>query len=281
MTVLPDHQETLASAGGIKRRRRTPVVLLVVTALAGLFLYVPIIVVSWFSFNSSKSLSLFDSFSTRWYRAFFADSVAKQGILTSVQVALATTVIAVSLGTALAIGLARVRPRVQRAVDTVLLVSLVTPEIATAVALLLLFSGAGVPLSRATLIIAHVTFSIPYTVTIIRARLSGIAIRYEEAARDLGASRGQTIRLVTLPLLAPAILGAGFLVFLLSFDDFVTSFFNSGTSAQPLPLFIYGSIRFGVTPEINAIGTLVMVVTIVLGAAGMYLTSSRQRRFHT
>jgi len=130
-------------------------------------------------------------------------------------------------------------------------------------------------LGSTTIALGHVTFSIAYVTVIVRARLLGIGSELEEGAMDLGATELQGLRLVVLPLLWPAIVGAAMLVFLLSFDDFVTSFFTAGVGTPPLPLLIYGMIRFGITPEINAIGTLMMAVTILLGVAGVFLIQFR------
>jgi spermidine/putrescine transport system permease protein/putrescine transport system permease protein len=156
-----------------------------------------------------------------------------------------------------------------------MLLNLVSPEIATAIALLLLFTGVGLRLGSDTIALGHITFSIAYVTVIVRARLLGIGHELEEGAMDLGATELQSLRLVVLPLMWPAILGSAMLVFLLSFDDFVTSFFTAGVGTPPLPLLIYGMIRFGVTPEINAIGTLMMATTILVGVGGIALIQFR------
>jgi spermidine/putrescine transport system permease protein/putrescine transport system permease protein len=142
------------------------------------------------------------------------------------------------------------------------LVPLVTPEIVAAVSALLLFTQIGLDLSLLTIIIAHITFSISYVTVVVRARLSALNPEIEQAAMDLGASRWQTLRLITLPELWPAIVAAGLLVFALSFDDFVLSFFTTGVDPQPLPVRIYSAIRFGVTPTINAVGTIMLVISV-------------------
>ena len=148
--------------------------------------------------------------------------------------------------------------------NVLMLIPLVTPEIVAAVSALILFTQIKMQLSLTTITIAHITFSISYVTVVVRARLAGLNPELENAALDLGATRLQTLRLVTLPELWPAILAAGLLVFALSFDDFVISFFTTGESPQPLPVRIYSAIRFGVTPTINAIGTLMLAVSAVL-----------------
>jgi len=136
---------------------------------------------------------------------------------------------------------------------------------------LLLFTGIGLKLSLTTVILAEVTFSIAYVTVIVRGRLSGIALEVEDAARDLGCTPFQAVRLVTIPLLVPALLGAGLLVFALVLDDFVLAFFTTGVEPQPLPVRVYSSIRFGVSPAINAIGTLMLLASALLIVAALVL----------
>jgi spermidine/putrescine transport system permease protein len=277
--------DVVASSGGTRletiRQARSragfdrPRFLLVVTGSTTLFLFAPILVVVVYSFNSVKSLATLHGLSLQWYRFLAHDSAALDSVRTSLEIALVTTLVATSIGVLLAIGLTRARPALSKATEATMLLNLVSPEIATAVALLLLFTGIGLQLGSATIALGHITFSIAYVTVIVRARLLGIGRELEEGAMDLGATELQGLRLVILPLLWPAIAGAAMLVFLLSFDDFVTSFFTSGVGTPPLPLLIYGMIRFGVTPEINAIGTLMMAVTIVLGFLGVGLIQFR------
>ena len=171
------------------------------------------------------------------------------------------TVGSLVLGTLLALGLERVRSRRGRAANVIMLLPLVTPEIVTGVAALLFFNGIGLKLSMTTVIIAEMTFSIAYVTVILRARVAELNLEVEEAARDLGCTPFQALRLVTLPTLIPAIRSAGMLVFALVFDDFVLAFFTTGVDPQPLPVRVYSSIRFGVSPAINAIGTLMLVAS--------------------
>ena len=173
-------------------------------------------------------------------------------------------IVATALGSTLAFGLVRARTRWAGSANVLMLIPLVTPEIVAAVSALILFTQIKLQLSLTTIMIAHITFSISYVTVVVRARLAGLNPELENAALDLGATRLQTLRLVTLPELWPAILAAGLLVFALSFDDFVISFFTTGESPQPLPVRIYSAIRFGVTPTINAIGTLMLAVSAVL-----------------
>ena len=171
---------------------------------------------------------------------------------------------ALILGTMLALALEHVRSRTGRIAGLVALVPLVTPEIVTGVAALLLFTGVGIKLSIGTVMIAEITFSIAYVTIIVRGRLATVGREIEEAAMDLGCSRVGALRLVILPTILPALVAAGLLVFALVFDDFVLAFFTTGVEPQPLPVRIYSAIRFGISPSINAIGSLMLLFTIAL-----------------
>ena len=231
-----------------------------------------------FSFNSGKSLQNFDGLSTHWYADFFGDEQLRQSLYASLEIALVTMIVATILGSLLAYGLVRARNRLSPVTNVVMLVPLVVPEIVAGVTALLLFTQLGIHLSLTTIIIAHITFSISYVTVIVRGRLVAHNREVEEAAMDLGATRLQTLRLVVLPGVWPAILAAGLLTFALSFDDFVLSFFTTGESPQPLPVRIYSSIRFGVTPTINAIGTLMLLVSLSTIALALALPRLLGRR---
>jgi spermidine/putrescine transport system permease protein len=238
------------------------------TAVFFVFLFTPIVLVILFSFNSSRSLQDFEGFSWRWYETFFQSESLRDSLIASVEIALITMVISTVLGTALAYGLVRSRTRWSDCANVMMLIPLVTPEIVAGVSALLLFTQVGLALSLTTIVLAHITFSISYVTVVVRARLAALSREVEDAAMDLGATRWQTFRLVTLPALWPAVIASGLLVFALSFDDFVLSFFTTGESPQPLPVRIWTQIRFGVRPTINAIGTFMLVVsTLSIGLA--------------
>jgi spermidine/putrescine transport system permease protein len=238
------------------------------TAVFFVFLFTPIVLVILFSFNSSRSLQDFEGFSWRWYETFFQSESLRDSLIASVEIALITMVISTVLGTALAYGLVRSRTRWSDGANVMMLIPLVTPEIVAGVSALLLFTQVGLALSLTTIVLAHITFSISYVTVVVRARLAALSREVEDAAMDLGATRWQTFRLVTLPALWPAVIASGLLVFALSFDDFVLSFFTTGESPQPLPVRIWTQIRFGVRPTINAIGTFMLVVsTLSIGLA--------------
>jgi spermidine/putrescine transport system permease protein/putrescine transport system permease protein len=234
------------------------------TVLFFVFLFAPIALVALFSFNSTRSLQNFKGFSLQWYEGFFENESLRESLIASLQIAFVTMIVATALGTMLAFGLVRARSRWAGSANVLMLIPLVTPEIVAAVSALILFTQIGMQLSLTTVVIAHITFSISYVTVVIRARLAAVNPEVEQAALDLGATRWGTLRLVTLPELFPAILASALLVFALSFDDFVISFFTTGESPQPLPVRIYSAIRFGVTPTINAIGTLMLAFSALL-----------------
>ena len=246
------------------------------TAAFYAFMFTPLVVVVLFSFNSVRSLQNFDGFSFEWYRAFWDNESLRGSLVASIEIAVATMIVATVLGTLLAFGLVRARTRFSASANVLMLIPLVTPEIVAGVSALLLFTQLGLRLSLLTIVIAHITFSISYVTVVVRARLASLNPEVEQAAMDLGASRIQTLRLVVLPALWPAILAAGLLVFALSFDDFVLSYFTTGESPQPLPVRIWSAIRFGVTPTINAIGTLMLVISLAAVAAALVLQRERK-----
>ena len=225
-------------------------------------LFLPIVLVVLFSFNSERSLQRFAGFSLDWYQRFLDNESLTSSLRASIEIATVTMVVGTILGTLLAFGLVRARTRWTGGANVLMLVPLVTPEIVAGVSALLLFTQLGMRLSLLTIMLAHITFSISYVTVVVRARLAALHPEVEQAAMDLGASRLQTVWLVVLPALWPAILASGLLTFALSFDDFVLSFFTTGESPQPLPVRIWSAIRFGVTPTINAIGTLMLAISV-------------------
>src|SRR4029079_12819691 len=197
----------------------------------------------------------------------------------SVVIGLATTVLATGAGTAAALAFHRMRRRSQGAWDALVIVPLVLPEIVLAASLVLLFAAMGMRLGFLTVVLAHVAFSLSYAVVVarapwafsrsygvvgVRARLAGFDRSLEEAAMDLGASPWRTLRHVTLPLIAPGILAAALLVFSVSIDDYVVTSFVAGVGATTLPLHIYSMVRSGLSPEINAISTVLLTATVLL-----------------
>ena len=257
---------------------RKPRFAIVVTVLFFVLLYLPIFAVILFSFNNKKSLTVFEGWSLRWYRAFFDDAELIKSLETSLTVAAVAMVGSVVIGALLAFGLVRARSRLGRAANVIMLIPLITPEIVTGVASLMLFKGVSLQPSLTTLMIAQTTFSISYVTVILRARVAELNPEVEQAAMDLGASRFQALRLVTLPAMWPAITSAAILIFTIVFDDFVLAFFTSGVDPQPLSVRIYSAIRFGIQPSINAVGTLMLVGSLVLIAIALLVPRLFGRR---
>jgi spermidine/putrescine transport system permease protein len=242
------------------------------------FLFAPILLVVVFSFNSQRSLQKLDGLSLEWYRAFFENESLRGSLIASLEIAFVTMVVGTLLGTLLAFGLVRARSRWAGSANVLMLIPLVTPEVVAGVSAFLFFTQFGWRLSLGTIMLAHITFSISYVTVVVRARLAALNPEVEQAAMDLGATRLETLRLVVLPALWPAVLAAGLLVFALSFDDFVLSYFTTGESPQPLPVRIWSAIRFGVTPTINAIGTLMLAISAVTIALAVALPRLLGRR---
>ena len=243
-------------------------------------LFAPIVVLILFSFNDSRRNFAWRGFTLKWYPELFGDSEVLDALFVTLQVAVLSVAVTTILGTLLGLGLARLRQtRASAASDTLILLPMVTPEIVMGISLLLffglLFKANG---SVAQIAIAHIAFSISYVAILVRSRAVSLDPRMEEAARDLGASPRQTFFHVTLPLIAPAVASGALLAFALSFDDLIITSFNAGVGSSTLPLYIYSRIRFGVTPEINAISTIVVLGTAIVVLLATWITSRRARR---
>lgn len=250
-----------------------------VTALVLVLMFIPVGVVVLFSFNHDSSLIVFDHLSTTWYSRLLHDSSMLASLRVSVEIAVLSAALATAFGTLLALGMQRAwRPAANGTGATVFL-RLVAPETATAASLLLMFTQLKVTLSFWTILVGHVALTVAFVAVIVRSRLAGLNHEIEAAAQDLGASRVSALWLVVLPTLRSTIASAGLLAFVLSFDDFVTTYFTSGVGGQPLPLRIYSMLRFGVTPEANAAGILMLaLVALVLSLSALIVVAVRRRR---
>lgn len=228
------------------------------------FLYAPIVVLVALSFNSGRLASSWQGFTLDWYVRLLSNPQVLGALRNSLIVAGVTTLLATAVATAAALALARRRVPGQAALGALVTLPIVVPEIVIASALLLLFSGAGLRLGFASVILAHVSFSVSYAVIVVRARFAGLDLSLEEAAMDLGAGPWRTFRHVTLPGIAPGVLAAGLLVFALSIDDYVITSFVAGVGSTTLPVQIYSMVKSGLSPEINAVSTLLLVATSLL-----------------
>jgi ABC-type spermidine/putrescine transport system permease subunit II len=239
----------------------------VVTLLAFVFLFAPILILIVYSFNASRSTVVWSGFTLDWYREVFDDRGLGRALWVSLIIAASSAAISTAIGTLTALAIVKRRFRGRDALSTLMMAPLVLPEIVIAVAFLVLMVTAGVTLGYFTLIASHVLVSIPYTMLIVRAAASALDLRLEEAAADLGANELQVFLRVTLPILTPAIFTAFLLAATLSFDNFVMSTFTSGVGTTPLPLRIYSMLKLGITPEINALGALMVLVNVLVVVA--------------
>jgi putrescine transport system permease protein len=247
------------------------------------FLYVPIALLIVYSFNASRLVTVWAGLSPRWYGELFHNAQILDAAWLSLRIAAATATIATILGTLAALALARAGRFVGRSALVGLLAGpLVMPEVILGLALLLLFvaleSVLGGPSRGAgTIVVAHVTFSMAYVAVIVRAKLADFDRSLEEAAADLGAPPATVFLRITMPLIAPALAAGWLLAFTLSLDDLVVASFVSGPGASTLPMVVYSSVRLGVSPQINALATLlVAAVAVLVGGAG-WLLGRRKR----
>ncbi|MES1259939.1 MAG: ABC transporter permease, partial [Gemmatimonadota bacterium] len=203
-------------------------------------LLLPLLLLIVFSFNASRSGARWDGFTFEWYARLLRRPDLIAALRTSLVVAVTSTIVSTALGTVTALAIGRGRQRMTSVVESLLVLPIVTPEIVAGISLLILFSAAGIHLGLATVIIAHITFCVPFTILVVLARLRGMDRSLEDAALTLGADEFTAFRRVTVPLLMPGIVAAALLAFTLSFDDFVITFFTAGPGTSTLPLVIYG-----------------------------------------
>jgi len=255
--------------------------------LVYLFLYVPIVVLVVFSFNSSKSNIVFEGVVNQgpcgpfyWYCQLFQNEDVLDATRNTLIIAITSTVVATIIGTMAALALQRYEFRTKRFAETTMYFPIVTPEIVMGIGILVFFSavfgwintGLNLPpaqrlsMGMGTVIVSHIAFSVPFVILVVRARLHGFDNRVEEAAMDLGANELTTFWRVMLPLIAPGVLAGAMLAFTLSLDDFIITFFTTGPGATTLPIYVYGLLRRIVTPEVNALSTIwILVVLVAVG----------------
>jgi len=250
------------------------------------FLWAPILVLVLFSFNQSRSVASFSGFTLKWYgnilnnmmgaESAFSTELMLNAFRNSLFVGTVATAISTVLGTMIALSMARGKYKGKRLLDALLFFPVVIPEITQAISLAIFFkvvfdwfaliSGERIFPGFHTIIAAHVTFNISYVAIVVRARLADMNPQLEEAANDLGANPWQTFWRVTFPLILPGVISGALLAFTLSLDDFVITFFTSGVGTTTLPVFVYGLLKLTVTPEVNAISTIMMVLsTLFIG----------------
>ena len=228
-----------------------------------LFLYLPIFILIVFSFNDSQYSSLWHGFSWSWYQQLWQDTILLHAAKNSLFLGIAASSLATLIGAISSVALFYFRFKGNKLLHGLLLVMILSPDIILGISLLLFFSIAKVPLGLVSLIIAHITFCLPFVIVTLYSRLVDTDKNIIDAAKDLGASDSQIFSQILIPLLRPALIASWLISFTLSIDDIVISFFVSGPSFQILPLAIYSSIRAGVTPELNALCSLLFAVTLI------------------
>lgn len=246
------------------------------------FLYLPVLILIVFSFNDTRSVAVFSGFSTEWYVKLSHNTELLGAAKNSLLVGLITTIVATTIGTLTALAMDRYRFKLRTMFDANLYLPIVIPEIVMGISLLLFFNQALFPFLQSafgirastglhTITISHIAFDIPFVYVIVRARLADFDRTLEEAAADLGADEWQTFKRVTLPLLMPGIIGGALMAFTLSLDDYLITVFTKGVQEQTMPLYIYSLVRKGVTPEINALSSVLLAGSI--GLVGLSLTA--------
>jgi spermidine/putrescine transport system permease protein len=246
------------------------------------FIYLPVLILIVFSFNNTRSVAVFTGFSTEWYLSLVKNAELLDAARNSLLVGLIATIASTLIGTLTALAMERYRFKLRTAFDANLYLPIVIPEIVMGISLLLFFNQALFPFLQnvfgirattglPTITISHIAFDIPFVYVIVRARLADFDRTLEEAAADLGADEWQTFKRVTLPLLMPGIIGGALMAFTLSLDDYLITAFTKGIREQTMPLYIYSLVRRGVTPEINALSTALLLGSI--GLVGLSLTA--------
>jgi ABC-type spermidine/putrescine transport system permease subunit II len=249
------------------------------TVLVFAFLFLPIVVLVVFSFNHARSGTHFTGFSTRWYHDLIHNHDALQAFRNTMKVAITATIAATIIGTLAAFALSRFRFRGRAGYSTLVFVSLVMPEVVMGISLLAFFvEFSHTRLGLTTVILSHITFCIAFVVVVVKARLTAFDDRLIEAAADLGATPLQSFLRIVLPLAAPGIAAGAMLAFTISLDDVVITFFTSGPGSTTLPLYIFGQLKFGVSPSINALSSFVLLFSlVVLGIGGVVSARAAKR----
>lgn len=241
----------------------------VYTTLVFLFLYAPIVVLIVFSFNQSKSRSVWKGFSLRWYENLFHDHIILEALWTSIEVAVLAAIISTIIGTAAAVGLKRMNKGLRSVMLTLNNIPMVNPDIVTGISMMLLFVAifTATGLLRpgfVTLVIAHVTFCIPYVILSVLPKLNQMNPSIYEAAQDLGCPPMKAFMKVVMPEIMPGIITGMMMAFTLSLDDFVISYFTSGSTAQTLPMVIYSMTKRRLSPKVNALSAIMFVIVMVM-----------------
>ena len=255
--------------------RTSPRLLFIACVFLFVFMYAPLLVVIVFSLTPTEYCVSWEGFTLKWYQAVFDNKNIQAALKVSLMVAIPSVLISTAIGTITAFTLYRSRFFGRALYQGIIYIPLLMPDLVIGISLLLFYTSIKLELGILTILLAHISFSIPLTTLIIIARMQRIDRTLEDAAMDLGADEWTTMRKVTLPLLKPGILAAALLAFPWSFNDFVVTFFVAGVGSSTLPIRVYSMIRLGVSPMINALGTLIVVIPLILVVIGLLLERRR------
>ncbi len=247
----------------MKTRKLSRWLLFTESSFVYIFLYAPIVILVIYSFNSSR-YAIWEGFSWKWYEVLLQDQLILRALKNSLIVAIAATIASTVIGTIAALGMQRYEFRSKGTLEGLFYLPVIIPEIVMAASLVIFFGFIRFTLGMTTVILAHIAFCMSYVIIVVRARLEGFDRTLEEAAMDLGANEFQTFFRVTLPVIAPGVLSGALLAFTISIDDYIITSFVAGVGSTTLPLQIYSMVKTKVTPEINAISTLLLIPTILL-----------------
>lgn len=240
------------------------------------FIYIPIVLIIIFSFNDSRMSTNWEGFTFRWYTSLFQNSHVLEALGNSLSIGVTSTIVSTILGTMAALAFRNMGKKARVGFNGLLYLPIIVPEIIMGLSLLILFSQLQIQLGKGTVLIAHISFSVSYVFVIISTRLASMGKQLEEAASDLGASAWQTFRYVTLPTIWPGIAAGALIAFTLSIDDFIISFFVAGPNSTTLPIYIYSSVKRGISPEINALCTLMIIASVVMIVLAQWLLNRGQ-----
>ena len=252
----------------VGKERKSVKILCISLCLA--FLYFPLIIMAFFSFNSAKSLSDFKGFSMRWYESLFGNSQLLDAVIVSVTIAILATVISTILGTVTAIALTKSKKVVRTAIMQVNNLPIMNPEIVTAISLMIFFSFLNIEKGYLTMLLAHIAFCTPYVITNVYPKVKQLDENLADAAMDLGATPLQTLTKVILPQIKPGIVAGALLAFTMSFDDFIISYFVSGNGVENISIVIYNMSK-RMNPSIYALSTIVLVVILLVLLVGTFV----------
>ena len=232
--------------------------------LVYIFLFLPIVVLVVYSFNSSQMNIMFEEFTTKWYKELLSNSDLIESFINTMLVAVVSTFVSTVIGTISAYGLFKYNFKFKGIINGLIYIPIVIPELVLGISLLSVYTLMKLELSLFTIILSHIAFSIPFVIVSVRTTLSKETITYEEAARDLGASNFRVFKDIVLPVITPGIISGATLAFTLSLDDVVISYFTAGPGSNTLPLYIYSMIKTGITPDVNELTSIMLLVTFTI-----------------